>query len=65
MKKLDTVFYNRADVVKIAKELIGKVLVTQFGEVTTSGRIVETEAYAGAIDRASHAFGGRGPTVQK
>ncbi len=59
MKKLDTGFYNRADVVKIAKELIGKVLVTQFGEVITSGRIVETEAYAGAIDRASHAFGNR------
>lgn len=59
MKKLDTGFYNRADVVKIAKELIGKVLVTQFGEVITSGRIVETEAYAGAVDRASHAFGGR------
>ncbi|MBO9200405.1 MULTISPECIES: DNA-3-methyladenine glycosylase [Niastella] len=59
MKKLDTAFYNRADVVKIAKELIGKVLVTQFGEVITSGRIVETEAYAGVIDRASHAFGDR------
>jgi DNA-3-methyladenine glycosylase len=59
MKKLDSGFYNRSDVVKIAKELIGKVLVTQFGEVITSGRIVETEAYAGAIDKASHAFGGR------
>jgi len=59
MKKLATGFYNRADVVKIAKELIGKVLVTQFGEVITSGRIVETEAYAGAIDRASHAYGNR------
>ena len=59
MKKLDTGFYNRADVVKIARELIGKVLVTQLNGVMTSGRIVETEAYAGAIDRASHAFGNR------
>ena len=59
MKKLDTGFYNRADVVKIAKELIGKILITQFGEGITSGRIVETEAYAGAIDRASHAFNNR------
>jgi DNA-3-methyladenine glycosylase len=58
MKKLESGFYNRADVVKIAKELIGKVLVTQFGELT-SGRIVETEAYCGAVDRASHAFGNR------
>jgi DNA-3-methyladenine glycosylase len=59
MKKLDASFYNRPDVVKIAKELIGKILVTHFGEVITSGRIVETEAYAGAIDKASHAYGGR------
>jgi DNA-3-methyladenine glycosylase len=59
MKKLDAGFYNRPDVVKIAKELIGKILVTHFERVITSGRIVETEAYAGAIDKASHAFGGR------
>lgn len=59
MEKLDTGFYHRTDVVKIAKELIGKVLVTHLGGIITSGRIVETEAYAGAIDRASHAFGGR------
>jgi DNA-3-methyladenine glycosylase len=59
MKKLDASFYNRPDVVKIAKELIGKVLITHFGEVITSGRIVETEAYAGAIDKASHAYGNR------
>jgi DNA-3-methyladenine glycosylase len=59
MQKLDSDFYNRADVVKIAKDLIGKVLVSQFGEVLTSGRIVETEAYAGVIDKASHAYGGR------
>lgn len=59
MQKLNSDFYNRADVVKIAKELIGKVLVTQFGDTITSGRIVETEAYAGVIDRASHAYGGR------
>jgi len=59
MQKLNSDFYNRPDVVKIAKELIGKILVTQFGEVITSGRIVETEAYAGVIDKASHAWGGR------
>jgi DNA-3-methyladenine glycosylase len=59
MQKLNSDFYNRPDVVKIAKELIGKILVTQFGEDITSGRIVETEAYAGVIDKASHAWGGR------
>jgi len=58
-KKLDYSFYNRDDVVQIAKELLGKVLVTRFEGERTSGRIVETEAYAGAIDRASHAYGHR------
>ena len=59
MKKLSPEFYNRSDVVKIAKELIGKVLVTGFEGIHTSGRIVETEAYAGEVDKASHAWGGR------
>jgi DNA-3-methyladenine glycosylase len=52
-------FYTRPDVVKIAKELLGKVLVTTFDGVMTSGMIVETEAYAGAGDKASHAYGNR------
>ena len=59
MNKLAPAFYNRSDVVKIAKELIGKIIVTGFGGQVTSGRIVETEAYAGVTDRASHAWGGR------
>jgi DNA-3-methyladenine glycosylase len=45
--------------VVIAKELLGKVLVTAFDGKITSGRIVETEAYQGEIDKASHAFKGR------
>jgi DNA-3-methyladenine glycosylase len=59
MEKLGFNFYNRADVLTIAKELLGKVLVTQFNGVHTAGRIVETEAYAGVTDKASHAYGGR------
>ena len=43
----------------IAKELLGKVLVTKWNGVVTTGRIVECEAYDGIIDKASHAFGGR------
>ncbi len=58
-KKLDHSFYDRKNVVLIAKELLGKILVTQIDGVRTSGRIVETEAYNGVVDRASHAFGGR------
>jgi DNA-3-methyladenine glycosylase len=52
-------FYQRPDVVAIAKELLGKVLVTNFDGQYTSGLIVETEAYKGAADKASHAFGNR------
>ena len=52
-------FYTRKDVVKIAKELLGKFLVTNFDGIYTAGMIVETEAYAGAADKASHAFGNR------
>ncbi|PWT78368.1 MAG: DNA-3-methyladenine glycosylase [Bacteroidetes bacterium] len=58
-KKLGYSFYHRDDVVQIAKELLGKLLITRFDGILTSGRIVETEAYAGEIDRASHAYGGR------
>ena len=61
MKKLPLGFYLRDDVTRIAKELLGKVLVTNFNGEYTSGRIVETEAYAGGIDRASHAFRGKTP----
>lgn len=59
MKKLPIQFYKREDVILIAKELIGKIIVTDFDGCTTSGRIVETEAYIGLTDRASHSFGGR------
>jgi DNA-3-methyladenine glycosylase len=59
IKKLDDSFYNRNDVLKIAKELLGKILVTKFDGQLTSGRIVETEAYRGETDKASHAYGGR------
>ena len=59
MKKLPLSFYLREDVVLIAKELLGKVLVTAWDGEKTSGRIVETEAYAGELDRASHASKGR------
>jgi DNA-3-methyladenine glycosylase len=52
-------FYRREDVVIIAQELLGKMLFSQFDTVLTVGIIVETEAYAGVTDRASHAFGNR------
>ena len=59
MKKVPLTFYKRKDVVSIARELLGKVIITNFDGVTTSGRIIETEAYVAHVDKASHAFGGR------
>lgn len=56
---LDKSFYTRTDVVQIAKELLGKVLVTNIDGKYTAGMIVETEAYAGAGDNASHAHNNR------
>ena len=47
---------------QIARDLLGKILVTNLDGIRSSGRIVETEAYAGVKDRASHAFGGRRTT---
>lgn len=57
--KLPISFYQRKNVCTIAKALIGKLLVTTFDNIITTGRIVETEAYNGHQDRASHAWNGR------
>jgi DNA-3-methyladenine glycosylase len=59
MQKLPLSFYLGTDVVKIATGLLGKVLVTNWNHQYTSGRIVETEAYAGETDKASHSSKGR------
>jgi DNA-3-methyladenine glycosylase len=59
MKKLPLDFYQRDNVLQIAGELVGKLLVSKWDGIITSGRIVEVEAYNGITDKASHAFGGR------
>jgi DNA-3-methyladenine glycosylase len=59
MERLPASFYRRTDVLKIAKELLGKVVITSWDNIVTSARIVETEAYAGVMDRASHAYAAR------
>ena len=59
MSKLSADFYQREDVLLISRELLGKVLCTNFHGKLTSGIIVELEAYAGVTDKASHAYGGR------
>ncbi len=52
-------FYRRPDVLAVARELLGATLYTRLDGVLTGGRILETEAYAGPEDRASHASGNR------
>lgn len=57
--KLPLSYYLNQDVLFLAKDLLGKVLFTQIDGQITAGIIVETEAYFGEIDKASHAYGGR------
>lgn len=57
--KLLPSFYLDHDVVSISKQLLGKYLFTCIDGELTGGIIVETEAYNGAADRASHAYGNR------
>jgi len=59
MQVLPLSFYWDMHVTDVAKSLLGKLLITNFHQQLTIGRIVETEAYNGVEDRASHAFGGR------
>ena len=58
--KLPREFYTRADVLEVARDLLGKKLVVPRKNGTRiAGIIVETEAYRGPEDRASHAWNGR------
>ena len=58
-RRLEGDFYQREDVLAVARELLGMVLCSAVGGKLTKAVIIETEAYAGVGDRASHAFGGR------
>lgn len=57
--KLPLSFYCRTDVVQVARDLLGKVLVSDIDGLRTAGRITEVEAYRAPEDRASHAWGNR------
>lgn len=63
-EKLPRSFYLREDVVQIAKDLLGKVLITNVEGVITAGKIVETEAYCGRGDKACHANEKRTPRTE-
>ncbi|MGN7863926.1 DNA-3-methyladenine glycosylase [Chryseobacterium sp. 22458] len=57
--KLPLSYYADQDVLFLAQDLLGKVLFTEINGAVTAGIIVETEAYFGVKDKASHAYGGR------
>lgn len=58
--KLPRDFYTRSNVVTVARELLGKLLVVPADKgKRVSGKIVEVEAYRGPQDRAAHSYGGR------
>jgi len=56
--KLSRSFYERPNVVELAKDILGKQLHTQINGKHTFGLITEVEAYAGQNDKACHANGG-------
>ena len=56
--KLNREFYRQSALI-VARELIGKKLICNTEEGTTGGIIIETEAYMGANDAASHSYQNR------
>ncbi len=58
MAKLNQKFF-RQKTERVARDLLGKILVRHVGKKTLAGMIVETEAYIGPHDLASHASCGR------
>ena len=58
--RLSRDFFLRKDTLRVARELLGKLLVVPTSDGSrVSGMIVETEAYLGEIDKAAHSYGGR------
>lgn len=58
MEKLKRDFYE-GNTLDVAKELLGKILVHRIDGRELAGRIVEAEAYIGAIDKAAHSYNNR------
>ncbi len=57
-KRLRRIFFLRP-AITVARDLLGMYLVRSFRGGIRAGKIVETEAYLGAIDKASHSYGGK------
>jgi len=61
--RLSRSFFNR-DTIIVAKELLGKYLISDMEEGTVVGKIIETEAYKGVSDLACHASKGKTPRTK-
>ncbi|MEA3272101.1 MAG: DNA-3-methyladenine glycosylase [Patescibacteria group bacterium] len=59
MAKLTRKFFTDSSTLEISKNILGKYLVHKIGDKKIVGKIVETEAYVGVEDGASHALGGK------
>jgi len=60
MSKIPINYYRSPDTLKLARDLLGKFIFTQTRNKNICGGIItETEAYLGASDKASHAWGNR------
>jgi DNA-3-methyladenine glycosylase len=58
LHKLNHSFYKR-DVLTVARDLLGKILVKEHNGRLLKGKIVEVEAYDGRTDEAAHTFIGK------
>lgn len=56
--RVDFKFYDRS-CEDLAKALLGQIVVTTFEGKRLAGKIVETEAYLGRIDKAAHSYKGK------
>jgi len=57
-KRLKRSFYTKPTL-EVARKLLGKYIVRKIGKKELAGKIIETEAYIGPKDRASHAYKGK------
>lgn len=58
MTRLTRKFYTRATK-KVAKELLGKIIVRRYDAIELRAKIVETEAYLGIEDKGCHTYNDR------
>jgi DNA-3-methyladenine glycosylase len=56
-KKLKKSFYRR-ELIDVARDLLGKIIVKSNGWEFLAGKIIEVEAYHGDLDEAAHSYGG-------